>query len=139
MCHLVLALPFLALPVLWLLPPEVGIATYAAIVALSAAVYVLALKAMRMPVSTGAESLLHATGSVRVADRHNLTVWIKSELWSAESMGAECVEGDYVEVVAVDGLTLKVRKIEAGDLRKNLRARQIVINTPSHASGREAT
>lgn len=130
MCHLVLALPFLALPVLWLLPLEVSIVFYVAVVALSAVVYVLALKAMRMPVSTGAESLLHATGCVRVADRHNLTVWIQSELWSAESTGAECVEGDYVEVVAVDGLTLKVRKLEAGDLKKTLRVGQIVINTP---------
>ncbi|OGA52368.1 MAG: hypothetical protein A3G24_21075 [Betaproteobacteria bacterium RIFCSPLOWO2_12_FULL_62_13] len=111
MCHLVLALPLVALPVLWLLPFNAAVPLYGMVVALSAAVYILAMKAMRMPVSTGAEALLHASGTVRSAEGREATVWIQSELWSAESASETLVEGDQVEVVAMDGLTLKVRRL----------------------------
>ena len=111
MCHLLLALPLLALPVLWLLPFNVAVPLYVVVVALSIVVYILAMKAMRMPVSTGAEALLHAFGTVRSAEGRKATVWIQSELWSAESGSETLVEGDQVEVVAMDGLTLKVRKL----------------------------
>lgn len=113
MCHLVLALPFLALPLLWLLPLEASVALYGVVVAITAVVYVLALKAMRMPVSTGTEALLHAIGTVRSAEGRKATVWIQSELWSAESRSEGLVEDDRVEVLAVDGLTLKVRRLDA--------------------------
>ena len=35
MCHLILALPIVALPVLWLLPPGVAVPVYAVIVGIS--------------------------------------------------------------------------------------------------------
>src|SRR3972149_9130732 len=111
MCHLVLALPLVALPVLWLLPFNAAVPLYGMVVALSIVVYILAMKAMRMPVSTGAEALLHAFGTVRSAEGRKATVWIQSELWSAESGSETLVEGDQVEVVGMDGLTLKVRKL----------------------------
>lgn len=117
MCHLVLALPFLALPVLWLLPPEVSVSLYGAVVAISAMVYILAVRAMRMPVSTGTEALLHAIGTVRSVEGRKATVWIQSELWSAESRDEGLVEGDRVEVFSMDGLTLKVRKARPGNGR----------------------
>ncbi len=69
MCHLILALPFVALPMLWLLPPGIGIPLYGFIVALAIWVYALAFKAMRRPVTTGAEALMNAIGTVRSADR----------------------------------------------------------------------
>jgi len=35
MCHLILALPIIALPMLWLLPARIGIPAYAALVVLA--------------------------------------------------------------------------------------------------------
>lgn len=113
MCHLILFLPLLALPVLWLLPLGVSAPLYGVVVALSAVIYALALRAMRMPVCTGAEALVHATGTVRSVDGCKAAVWVQSELWSAESGSEPLAEGDQVEVTAIDGLTLKVQKLPA--------------------------
>lgn len=110
MCHLVLAIPLLALPVFWLLHPAAAIAIYGAALATSAGVYVLAVKAMRKPVCTGREDLLHATGMVREVRGKALMVWVKSELWSAEDGDEAMAVGDTVEVLGVDGLILHVRK-----------------------------
>lgn len=112
MCHLVLALPLLALPVLWLLPAGVALPLYAGVVALAAVVFGLALLARRRPVCAGAEDLLHAVGTVREVDGRRLTVWVKSELWAAEADAEEALSvGDAVEVLGLEGLTLRVRRL----------------------------
>lgn len=110
MCHLILALPLLALPVFWLLPLGAAIPLYGATLALTAGVYVLAVMAMRKPVCTGAEDLLHAAGTVRAVNGGKLMVWVKSEFWAAEDRDEAVAVGDGVEVLAVDGLRLRVRK-----------------------------
>lgn len=117
MCHLLLLLPLLALPLLWLLPLSVGVPLYGGVVVLSVVIYAFALRAMRMPVCTGAEALVHATGTVRSVDGRKAAVWIQSELWSAEYGSEPLAEGDRVEVTAIDGLTLKVQKLPACDDR----------------------
>ena len=111
MCHLILALPLLALPVLWLLPPGAAIPLYGATLALTVGLFVLAVAAMRKPVCTGAEALLHAVGTVRATQGRSLTVWVKSEFWSAKIGDGAIAVGDAVEVLAIDGLTLRVRKL----------------------------
>ena len=111
MCHLVLALPLLALPVFWLLPAGAAIPLYGATLAVTAGVYVLAVIAMRKPVCTGADDLLRAVGMVRAVRGNALTVWVKSELWSAENGDDAMAVGDAVEVLAVNGLNLRVRKV----------------------------
>ena len=111
MCHLVLALPLLALPVFWLLPLDAAIPLYGATLAVTAGVYLLAVIAMRKPVCTGADDLLRAVGTVRAVRGNALTVWVKSELWSAEDGNDAMAVGDAVEVLAVDGLNLRVRKL----------------------------
>lgn len=110
MCHLILAIPLLALPVFWLLPPSAAIPLYGAALAVSAGVYALAFQAMRRPVCTGTDALLHAVGVVREVRVKALTIWVNSELWSAEDSDEPVAVGDAVEVLAVDGLTLLVRK-----------------------------
>jgi len=73
-----------------------------------------AIRAQRTPVRMGHSSLVGRTGRVRsTINRYQSgKVHVASELWSAEltedSLPAE--EGDEVEVIAVDGLRLKVRK-----------------------------
>lgn len=111
MCHLVLALPVIALPLLWLLPVATAGPIYAAVVLLSAAVYWLVLKAMRAPVTTGIETLLHAVGTVRSIEGRGAAVWVASELWLTEPSADALALGDRVEVVGIDGLRLAVRKV----------------------------
>jgi membrane-bound serine protease (ClpP class) len=76
---------------------------------------VYALRALKVPVRAGIESLIGKTGTARTAVAEaGGQVQLGSELWSAESVDeAESIgKGDKVEVVEVKGLRLKVRKIK---------------------------
>ena len=76
---------------------------------------VYALRALKVPVSAGIESLVGKMGTARtVVEGGGGQVQLGSELWSAESVDAsESIgKGDKVEVVEVKGLRLKVRKIK---------------------------
>ena len=115
MCHLILLMPIVALPVLWLLPLGEGIAVYTVVALVASTVYWLALKAMRAPGMSGIETLLGQVGSVRSAEGFRGSVWVASELWSAESRDAPLVIGDAVEVIGIDGIRLIVRKVNAAD------------------------
>jgi membrane-bound serine protease (ClpP class) len=76
---------------------------------------VYALRALKVPVRAGIESLIGKTGMARTAvEGSGGQVQLGSELWSAESVDtSESIgKGDRVEVVEVKGLRLKVRKIK---------------------------
>jgi membrane-bound serine protease (ClpP class) len=78
-------------------------------------ILMFALRALHVPVSAGAESLIGRTGTARSAVAWSGgQVQLGSELWSAESVddSQSIGKGDRVEVVEVKGLRLKVRKIE---------------------------
>ncbi|MCG6875281.1 MAG: NfeD family protein [Betaproteobacteria bacterium] len=111
MCHLVLALPFLALPVFWLLPEGEAVALYVLVLGVTGAVYWLAVRAMRAPVVVGIGTLLRAIGTVRATDGRKASVWVGSELWSAEPQEGALAVGDVVEVVGFEGLRLIVKKV----------------------------
>jgi membrane protein implicated in regulation of membrane protease activity len=115
MCHLLLALPILALPVFWLLPLSVAVPIYALVAAVSVVVYAGLVKVMRNPVKTGKEHMLGATGEVVSNTGARLTVRIDGELWTAESTQANLRIGDTVRVVAVVGLHLSVAMTSAED------------------------
>jgi membrane-bound ClpP family serine protease len=115
MCHLILVMPMVALPVLWLLPLGEGLPLYLAVLLVTGAVYWLAIKAMRAPVVSGKQTVLRRRGSVRSADGNRGSVWVASELWSAESRDTPLAVGDAIEVVGIDGLRLIVRKINPVD------------------------
>ena len=59
MCHLVLLLPILALPLFWFAPLAIAVPAYVVVLILSGWFYWLAVSAMRRPVHTGAEALAH--------------------------------------------------------------------------------
>jgi membrane-bound serine protease (ClpP class) len=76
---------------------------------------VFALRALKVPVRAGIESLIGKMGTARTAvEWSGGQVQLGSELWSAESVdGSESIgKGDRVEVVEVQGLRLKVKKIK---------------------------
>jgi len=87
----------------------VGIATGA----LFAILIGFALRAMQVPIRAGRESLLGAKGVAKSALNPTGQVQVESELWTAEVVeGSDRIrKGDRVEVVEVQGLRLKVRKV----------------------------
>jgi len=111
MCHLILALPFVALPMLWLLPLGIGVPLYSVVASLAIAAYVMTFKAMRRPVTTGAEALMNAVGTVSAVDQRAAYVWVQSEQWAATCADAVLAVGDSVEVIGLEGLTLQVRRL----------------------------
>lgn len=109
MCHVLLALPILALPVFWLFPFDVAAPLYGTAFTLSVAFYAVALKTMHTPVVTGKEALIHATGVVEDMVDGVPSVRIRGERWSARCESQQLHPGDHVEVVGIEGLTLSVR------------------------------
>jgi membrane protein implicated in regulation of membrane protease activity len=78
-------------------------------------ILVYALRALKVPIRAGIESLVGKMGTARTAvEGTGGQVQLGSELWTAESVDtAEPIgKGDKVEVVEVKGLRLKVRKIK---------------------------
>ncbi len=78
-------------------------------------ILMFALRALKVPISMGVESLVGKRGTARtsVGDAGG-QVQLESELWTAEPVpdSGKIGKGDHVEVVEVKGLRLKVRKIQ---------------------------
>jgi len=119
MCHLILAMPLLGLAVFWVWPLSVAGPAYAGILALSAWLYFLIIKAMHRPVVSGRESLLHSRGTVLGRDGKFFRVRANSEIWSAVSVD-HLSPGDSVEVNGIDGLVLQVRRVVDGNMERPL-------------------
>ncbi len=72
-----------------------------------------ALKAQRIPIRIGQESLLRQVGVARSELNPEGSVQLGSELWTAVlEGGGKAVKGSKVEVVRVDGIQLVVKKVE---------------------------
>ncbi len=112
MCHLILLLPVIALPVFWLLPSGDAGVVYTAVNSASVGMYWLILQSMRAPVTTDIEALLHQTSTVLNVDSHKASVWVAGELWSAAAEPGSLRVGDSVEIVGAEGLVLQVRNVD---------------------------
>ena len=114
MCHLILFLPVFGLAVFLIWPLSMAAPIYTVIFLLSLAIYVLVIRAMRQPVITGTEALLHSMGIVIGAEGDHWRVAVGNESWEAES--AESLKtGERVQITGIDGLRLKVqRTLEPG-------------------------
>jgi membrane-bound ClpP family serine protease len=112
MCHVLLILPLLALPVFWIWPLSAALPVYGVVLGLSAWIYWYAIRAMRQPKQNGAEGMIGETGQIVVSDLGELHMQVRSELWDAFST-VPVRQGDRVKVVAADGTRLRVAKLEA--------------------------
>lgn len=110
MCHLLLGLPLLALPVFWLLPFTAALPVYVTASAVSLVVYVCAMKAMRTPRMNGAEALIGATGRIVGLGNRIATLQLHGELWSVDAPGGQFAIGDEAIVTGIDGLRLIARR-----------------------------
>ena len=88
------------------------VATGLAIGLLFFAILMFAIRALRAPVSSGAESFVGKTGTAMSWSKGAGQVQLRSELWSADKVDEsdKIRKGDKVEVVEVKGLRLKVKK-----------------------------
>ena len=109
MCHLLLLLPILALPVFWLLPLSDAGPLYAVLVAVSVFVYLYVWKAWRAPLANGTQNLIGTTGRVVRVGPHNVTLQLGGELWTASVQGAPLSVGELASVVQIHGLRLTAR------------------------------
>ena len=109
MCHLILMMPILALPLFWVLPLSIAAPVYGVILLLTSWLYYLAIRAMRRPTEIGPETLVGRTGEVVDVAEDAVWVRVQNEIWKVE-----CSEplrtGDTVKVTARNGLTLQVRR-----------------------------
>ncbi|MBI1396834.1 MAG: hypothetical protein GC151_12695 [Betaproteobacteria bacterium] len=121
MCHLILLLPLVTLPVFWVLPLSYSIPVYAVVLVVSAIVFRLAVRAMHRPIGTGTEALPGSRGEVIDASGHPVRVRVRGEIWNAKSSG-ELVNGDVIVVTGVDELVLTVVRADDGSVdRQDLR------------------
>jgi membrane-bound serine protease (ClpP class) len=66
-------------------------------------------QARRMKVKAGPEQLMAKTATVVSALAPRGEVRLEGQIWRAESIGAEVKEGEQVEIIGREGLTLKVK------------------------------
>lgn len=111
MCHLILMLPVVALPVFWFLPLAVAAPVYGAASTLAAVVYYFTWETGRRPVSIGRERLVGMTARV-LETEPALRVELDGETWRARS-SETLAAGDVVHIDAVRDLTLHVRRAAA--------------------------
>ena len=84
------------------------------IAAMFTAILSFALRALKAPVRTGHESLVGKKGLAKTNFSPDGTVRVGSELWTAEKADlTEAIsKGERIEVVEVEGLRLKVKKLD---------------------------
>ena len=78
--------------------------------ALLAFIFAKALQAQRIPPAMGTSLLLGKTGEARTDLSPAGTVYVASELWTAEAQGGNIPSGSRVEIVGVDGIKLLVKR-----------------------------
>ena len=117
MCHLILMLPLLALPVFWLLPLSVATPVYLVIAATSGVIYWLIVRAMARRPAVGVETMIGAQAkviSVTGSEPHSrYIVRTHGELWTARSQ-SNLVAGENVTITALNGMTLDIKRQDAG-------------------------
>lgn len=111
MCHLVLLMPVIALPIFWLMPPAYSVPIYAVIAFLSGLVYWLITRAMRNPIATGTESIIGTRAEVisksGLQDYPKYLVRAGGEIWTASS-AYSLLPGEMVKIAAVEGVKLVI-------------------------------
>jgi membrane protein implicated in regulation of membrane protease activity len=113
MCHLILFMPVLALPIFWLMPLNLALPIYVTVAVMSGRFYRLIARSMVKQPETGSESLIGAVGEVvsKLGPRDHPGYLVRSqgELWSASSP-SPLQTGEKVSIASVDGIRLVVHR-----------------------------
>jgi membrane-bound serine protease (ClpP class) len=73
-------------------------------------VFTKALQAQRVPPAMGTHLLIGKTGEARTDLNPTGTIYVASELWTAEVRGGNIPSGSRVEIVGADGIKLWVKR-----------------------------
>ncbi len=121
MCHLVLLMPVLALPIFWLMPLSFAIPIYIFIVLISGLLYRLIAKSIKRRPATGAESLIGDKAEVvsksSTGGHTQYLVRSQGELWSAHCLDS-LRPGETVNITALDGVKLVVERSNSDSIAK---------------------
>jgi membrane protein implicated in regulation of membrane protease activity len=111
MCHLLLFMPAIALPIFWIIPLSISVPIYMVIVITSGVLYWLIANSMRRIPRIGVESLVSTDAEVisKINPGHRAQYLVRSqgELWSARCPSVLEI-GEIVRIAAVDGISLLV-------------------------------
>ena len=113
MCHLILFLPVLALPVFWFFPLSTALPIYLIITGISAFLYFLIFKAMRMKPRVGKEAMLGKTGVVIKDVAPKGKIQYATEIWNAMTDGKSFSVGDKVVIHGFWQMNVLVKEVPA--------------------------
>jgi membrane protein implicated in regulation of membrane protease activity len=109
MCHVLLLLPILGLPLFFFLPWQEAWILYSIICLLSAALYWLIWRAQCQPVTTGIEGMMGGIGTVFRCSEGKPKVFYRGEIWEVickESLSL----GERIEIIGFEHTRLIVRR-----------------------------
>ena len=109
MCHVILLLPIIALPLFWFLSWEEALILYTTICLLAAVCYWLLWGDMRRPAATGIEGMMGGTGTIFRCGEGETKVYYRGEIWDAVCKDAMSL-GERVEIVGLDRMKIIVRR-----------------------------
>ncbi len=116
-CHAVFLLPFVGLPLFWLLPLEYALPTNIAAWLATPFLYRVIRRAMRRPLQDGFQSLIGTEAEVvskqTLDGSTRYLVRSQGELWSAYSTDVLQPE-ELVNIVALKGISVVVERVENG-------------------------
>jgi len=74
------------------------------------AIHIMVIPTFHKQISTGAEGMMGAEGKVVEPLHPGGSVLVTGERWKATSVEGDIDAGESVEIVGIEGLTLKVRR-----------------------------
>jgi membrane-bound serine protease (ClpP class) len=111
MCHLILFLPFFAVPLFWIFPFETALSLYLLVLGISLLLYFKIFQAMRQKVKTGQEAMLGKKGLVVEDIDPEGKIQYANEIWDATARGCCFVRGEHVKIREIRGLVLQVEEM----------------------------
>lgn len=109
MCHILLVLPILALPLFWFFPWNEALLLYIAVCLVTAGFYSLLWRTMHRPASTGIEGMIGGIGTVIRSGSGKAKVSYRGEIWDALSKEGVSM-GERVEIIGFERMKLIVRR-----------------------------
>lgn len=109
MCHIILLLPLLALPVFVLLPWQEALLVYLGVTVLAGVLYRLMWRDMHRAPRMGIEGMVGGIGTVFQLDKGKAKVFYHGEIWDGVSR-EPITTGEEVEIVGFDDMKLLVQR-----------------------------
>ncbi len=108
MCHIILASPILALPLLFFLPFRTALPAYVAVLLATGFVYFKIIAAMKSRVRTGMEGMTGGEAVVVEDIDPEGKIRFGNELWGATAEGKKFFRGQRVKICGFQGLKVVV-------------------------------